>query len=188
MSNLPQLEEEMRKNDESIESCTQLYVGMSWSEYLRNVHYGNVLDILNPPIPHGMIDAAVYYQATTENENKLKECMKRIDECTQKLEEIKKAEALLGNISQNPHGNFLRGRNHNNLSLQFEHTLQQAISEQKRINDTLWQYSTQKVVDAHRFQTELSPLLKRKVELTISHKKSIALRMIELRGGAPAAR
>jgi len=187
MSNLPQLEEQMRKNEDDIESCIQLYVGMSWSEYLGNVGGETVLDINHPPIPSGMMDAAAFYQMLTDKENGLNECTKRIDDCTQKLEDIKKAEALLGDVYQNPYGNFARGSVGHNFKPQFELARAQAISDQKSIYASLWRYSLTKVVDAHRFQAELSALLNRKLELTISHKKSIALRMIELRGSKPPA-
>lgn len=179
MATLSEIEEGMQKNDEEIEACLQLYVGMSWGEYVKSFEGVYTMDLTKPPLPPGTVDAAEFLKTVTEKELLLSQCKEQVKACIQQIAEIEKAEALIGQ----PVAVFGR----QNVKAQLINVREQRISEEKRLNQELWSLSERKTVDAVSFQAELTYLLKRKLELRLSHKKSIALRMVELRGDAPTA-
>jgi len=176
MATLADIEEGMRKNDGEIETCLQLYTGMSWCEYSQSTG----IDINLPTVPAGMMDAADFLKTVTEKELLLNQCKEQIKSCIQQIADIEKTGALLGQA--------VHGYGRNNVKAQLFHVRNQRIAEEKSRIQDLWIFSQIKCIDAKNFQAELSCLLKCKLELRLSHKKSIALRMTELRGGAPAAR
>lgn len=185
MPKLEDLEQEIRTNDDAVEECVQLYLGMTWSEYLKETGV-NTLNISDPRLPSGMVDAAVFLQMVDEKQKMVDECKARAAACVQKLKEIEEAEGLIGNLVSNGMNGF--GMNSNafgmnpNLKAQFTLAHDQTVAQEAQLTAFLWQHSNVKVVDAWSFRKELSVLLKRKLELRISHKKAIALRMMELRG------
>ena len=185
MPKLEDLEQEIRTNDDAVEECVQLYLGMTWSEYLK-VTDVNSLNISDPRLPSGMVDAAVFLQMVDEKQKMVDECTAWAAACVQKLKEIEEAKALIGSVVQNGMNGF--GMNSNafgmnpKLKAQFTNEHDQAVAQVDQHTTGLWQLSNVKVVDAWSFRKELSVLLKRKLELRISHKKAIALRLMELRG------
>ncbi len=173
MSELSEVEKKMQKNDDELENCVQLYVGLSWSEYVKLV--GVDVNLCLPQLPGGMMDAADFFKMITEKELALNQCKARIAACTQQIEDLEKAEALIGQPIHTP------GRH---MKTQLVYTREQCTAEAKQFELERWRYSKIHVMDGRRFQAELSALLKIKLELAISHKKSIACRMLELRSAA----
>jgi hypothetical protein len=181
MATLREIEEEMQKNDEEIEACLQLYVGMSWSEYNESAGGAwHMIDLTKLRLPPTMRDAAEFLKIVTEKELLIIQCKEQVKACIQQISDIEKAEALIGQPVHVFGGH--------NVKAQLIHVREQRIAEEKRLTLELWNYAELKTVDAVSFQAELPNLLKRKMELKLSHKKSIALRMMELRGDAPTAR
>jgi len=188
MATLSEIEEGMQKNDEEIEACLQLYVGMSWSEYVKsgvciNHMIGHPLVVPAghvPGLPPGMVDAAEFLKTVTEKELLITQCKEQAKACIQQIADIEKAEALIGQAIH------VHGRH--NVKAQLIHVRELRVADEKRLTLELWNCAEVKTVDAVGFQAELPNLLKRKMELRLSHKKSIALRMMELRGDAPTAR
>jgi hypothetical protein len=192
MATLTDIEVGMQKNDEDIEACLQLYVGMSWSEYVKSggginhmiglppvVPAGHV-----PGLPRGMVDAAEFLKIVTEKELLITQCKEKVKACIQQIYDIEKAEALIG---QAIHVHGVRGFGRQDVKAQLIDVRERCIGEEKRLNLELWNLSELNAVDAVSFQAELTYLLKSKLELRLSHKKSIALRMVELRGNEPTA-
>jgi len=187
MATLSEIEEGMRKNDEEIEACLQLYTGMSWSEYYGSVGGAwHMIDLTKLRLPPGMMDAAEFLKTITEKELLLTQCKEQTKACIQQIAEMEKAEALIGQAIH--HNGFGNGFGRHNVKAQLIHVRELRVADEKRLTLELWNYAELKTVDAVSFQAELPNLLKRKMELKLSHKKSIALRMMELRGDAPTAR
>ncbi len=173
MSELSEVEEKMQKNDDEIENCVQLYVGVSWSEYVKLV--GGDVNFCLPQLPRGMMDAADFFKMITEKEVALNQCKAQITACTQQIEDFERVEAVIGQAIHTP------GRQ---MKTQLENTREQCKNQEKQFELELWRYSKIHVMDGRRFQEELAALLKIKLGLTISHKKGIACRMLELRNAA----
>jgi hypothetical protein len=193
MATLTDIEVGIQKNNEEIEACLQLYVGMSWSEYVKSggginhmiglppvVPAGHV-----PGLPPGMVDAAEFLKIVTEKELLITQCKEKVKACIQQISDIEKAEGLIGQAIH--HNGFGNGFGRHNVKAQLIDVRERCIGEEKRLNLELWNLSELNAVDAVSFQAELTYLLKRKLELRLSHKKSIALRMVELRKNAPTA-
>lgn len=194
MAALADIEVHMQMNNDAIEACLQLYAGMSWSEYIGKTGDETLLNIETPQIPPGMMDAAYILQMIAEKEKSINECKAYIGSCTLQLVEIEKAETLQGikinsfggfgaNFGANSFGGAAFGAN-TNLKGQLENKVKQVSAQEKALVNELWRHSALKVMDAVSFQAELSILLKHKLELRLLHKKTIAIRMIELRKDA----
>jgi len=201
MTSLAEIEESIRKNDEEIDACLFVYIGMKWSEYIGNNHVGGetTLNIDKPQIPSGMVDAEWMLQMISDKEKALNDWKALKENRKKKLDEVEKAEGFLGQGFHTPPfgANFgfqgvpslgnAKWESIKNSKVQLENEITQISQRELACQAEMWRYSNLKVIDGTRFQAELAVLLKRKLELRLSHKKSIALRMVELRGNAPTA-
>ena len=192
---LERLEKDLAQVEVEIEGCVHLYTGLRVDAYYKQIGGEGNADPIAPQLPNGMVDAEYFDRIIAEQEKAANADKAAVEARAQELQTLERSIALLNTpegasvarlaVVHGGRDPFIEMRQRKQ---QLEHAMAQLKGQQAVTSGILWrQVMAWTVVDGRGFQEALSPLLQRKLALTIAHKRRIAQRMLALRAERAAA-
>ena len=167
---------ESRANAEAIADTVRRHTGLSWGEYCNRVPK---LNLARPQLPQGMIDAAAFMQAVQDSERVLAECRAQIEALRGRIAGAEQAESILAAGNPAIAAAFANGQRARLLQDECD----RLEAEEAAHMDTLSLFvNGLRIVDGQRLQTELAPLLRRRLELMLANKRRVAEGILAQRG------
>jgi len=171
------MESELRENEDELNACTRLFFDISWYRYNETVPNG--VGLMNPPpLPTGVVDVAEFSSVVAAMEHEIAMSLRQaalIREEMQLIEDMESGGALGVTARQFRRAEGKMAGLRRDLALSEE--------KENKTRDSLWRYlNAVKMVDGNGFQESMSGLLHKRMELMLAQRKSVAERMMMLRG------
>ena len=194
-ADLDGIEKELSQVAVEIDACVQQYTGLRIHNYYQQIGGEGNLNPIAPPLPTGMLDAEDFGKIIAAQEKDMDAANAAVKANDEELLSLERAMALVGTpdmVAIAGLGAMYGGRDFRDpvtamrqRKQQLEHARVQLKAQQAGPVAVLWRHAMAfTVIDGRSFQEELSPLLQRKLALTLAHKKGIAARILALRRAA----
>ena len=192
---LGRLEKDLAQVEVEIEGCVRLHTGLCVDAYYKQIGGEGNADPIAPPLPNGMVDAEYFDRIIAEQEKAENADRAALKVHNRELRNLERSMALVNtpegasvarlSVVHGGRDPFIEMRQRKQ---QLEHVIAQLKGQRASTSGILWrQAMAWTVIDGRGFQEALSPLLQRKLALTIAHKRRIAQRMLALRAERAAA-
>ena len=166
-----QLEDALRENDEALNAYLHFYGATSWAEYSSKQQ----IFCVEVPLPSQTIDAADFLERSSKLECELRACQDRVQEACTALSNTQKAQRHRDSTT-------LLAKKMDERYKGLQNDVVIAKAEEACVRGAMFRLTHDlKVIDGRAFRAAMEPLLHRRVELMLAHKKRIAEHIITQR-------